>query len=146
LNNYRTVLVVEDNPGEFLLLKRAMAKIGFKAPIQHVIDGEQAISYLDGSGPFEDRTKFPIPSLVLLDLKLPRRTGFEVLSWVRQHSRYKKLPVVIFTSSDQREDIDRAYNSGVNSYLVKPADFEGLMKVTDSINGYWMGLNRSPEL
>jgi DNA-binding response OmpR family regulator len=99
-----------------------------------VDDGEKAIDYLSGVVPYADRSKFPVPILMLLDLKLPRKSGFEILEWVRGHAAYKKLPVVVRTSSEQSEDINRAYSMGANSYLVKPGNFEGLLRMTQTID------------
>src|SRR5579872_4629564 len=97
----RTVLVAEDNEDDFFLFQRALTKAKFESPVQRVENGEEAIAYLAGEGGYDDRVKYPLPSLLLLDLKMPRRTGFEVLEWTRQHPVYKKLPVIILTSSSQ---------------------------------------------
>jgi CheY-like chemotaxis protein len=142
----KIVLVAEDNPDDFFLFRRALDKAKFDSPVQRVEDGEEAIAYLAGQGVYDDRGKFPIPSLLLLDLKMPRRSGFEVLEWTRQHPIYKRLPVVVLTSSSQPEDVDRAYSLGANSYLVKPGDFNDLIKLSHAIDDYWMTSNQPPVL
>ena len=113
------LLLVEDDPDHVLLIQRALARASLVNPLKIVRDGDEAIAYLAGTGEYDDRTRFPIPSLVLLDLKLPRKSGLEVLEWIRGHEALKFLPVVVLTSSSESRDIERAYALGVNSYLVK---------------------------
>ena len=114
--------------------------------MQHVRDGEEAVGYLSGAPPYDDRTRFPLPVFMLLDLKLPRRSGLEVLAWVRQESVVKRLPVVVLTSSRESVDVNRAYDLGVNSYLTKPVGFEALLEMVKNVNLYWLVLNENPEL
>lgn len=142
----RTVLVAEDSSDDYILFQRALAKANFMNSVQRVENGDEAIAYLAGEGRFSDRTRFPLPALMLLDLKMPKRGGFEVLEWARQHPVYRKLPVVILTSSSQYEDVDRAYSLGANSYLVKPGDFNDLIQLSRSIDRYWMSVNYPPPL
>src|SRR5205085_9985879 len=111
-------------------------------PIQRVADGDEAVTYLLGQGRYADRRAHPLPGLVLLDLKLPRRSGLEVLGWIRQQAGLRRLSVVVFTSSTETSDIDRAYDLGANSYLVKPVDSESLSDVVRSLCGYWLTLNK----
>jgi DNA-binding response OmpR family regulator len=108
------------------------------------MDGDAALNYLAGRPPYDDRTRYPIPSLVLLDLKLPRRSGLEILQWMREQEDLKSIPVIILTSSQQSLDIDRAYELGANSYLVKPVGFDGLLEMVKAIGMYWVLLNRTP--
>jgi CheY-like chemotaxis protein len=142
----KAVLVAEDSADDFFLFRRALDRVKFQAPVQRVEDGDEAIAYLAGDGVYEDRNKYPVPTLLLLDLKMPRRSGFEVLEWARQHPRYRRLPVVMLTSSSQMEDIERAYSLGANSYLVKPGDFNDLVKLSQTIDDYWMMFNYPPAL
>jgi len=142
-----TLLVVEDNADDFLLLRRAIRHAKLQNPLQHVDDGEKAIRYLSGAPPYEDRTQWPMPLIVLLDLKLPRRSGFEVLAWLRaQEGLLRRLPVVVLTSSDQDKDIKQAYDLGANSYLVKPGRFEDLIKLTLLVDTYWVLCNKRADL
>ncbi|RMD93131.1 MAG: response regulator, partial [Calditrichaeota bacterium] len=115
-----TVLIVEDDPNDVLLIRRAFQKAKILNPLQFVNDGEQAVQYLSGLPPFADSEKYPAPVLLLLDLKLPKKSGFEVLEWLQQQNTLHRLPVVVLTSSNQSSDINHAYDLGANSYLVKP--------------------------
>jgi len=140
------ILLVEDSPDDALLIQRAFRKANLANPVQLVRDGEEAVAYLSGAPPYEDRTRFPLPVFMLLDLKLPRRSGLEVLAWLRQESVVKRLPVVVLTSSRESVDVNRAYDLGVNSYLTKPVGFEALLEMVKNVNLYWLVLNENPEL
>jgi CheY-like chemotaxis protein len=133
-----TILLVEDDADDVLLIKRAFLKAKIANPIQVVSDGDEAVAYLSGAGRYCDRGHFPLPVLILLDLKLPRRSGFEVLEWLRSQPELKRTPVVILTSSKETVDINRAYEIGVNSYLLKPVTFEALQEIVQTINVYWL--------
>ncbi len=140
----QTILLVEDNPDSVLLIQRAFRRANIPHPIQVVQDGESAILYLTGSDPYADRERYPLPSLVLLDLKIPIKSGHEVLAWLRQQPDLKRLPVVILTSSKELSDINRAYDLGVNSYLVKPVGFDNLLETIKTLHHYWNSFNQSP--
>jgi CheY-like chemotaxis protein len=140
------ILLVEDSPDDALLIQRAFRKANLANPVQLVRDGEEAVAYLSGAAPYADRTRFPLPVFMLLDLKLPRRSGLEVLAWVRQESVVRRLPVVVLTSSRESVDVNRAYDLGVNSYLTKPVGFEALLEMVKNVNLYWLVLNENPEL
>jgi len=137
------VLLVEDDADHVLLIQRAFSKANLVNPLRIVRDGDDAVNYLSGSGPYADRTRHPLPSLILLDLKLPRKSGLEVLEWLRGEPHLKFTPVVILSSSAETADIQRAYVLGVNSYLVKPVNFGDLLEMVKSIGMYWMILNRN---
>lgn len=139
-----TILIVEDNPTDVLLIRRAFDKAKFANPTRVVGDGDAAVEYLSGEGAYTDRGKFPLPILVLLDLKLPKRSGLEVLEWLRTQERLKRIPVVMLTSSQQDRDVNAAYDIGVNSYLVKPVEFDGLLQMLKTVNLYWLMLNERP--
>ncbi len=139
------VLLVEDDSDQVVLMKAALGRANLVNPLQVAIDGEQAIAYLAGDGEFADRRKYPLPSMVLLDLKLPRVSGLEVLEWIRRQPRFKNLPVVVLTSSYHSPDIQKAYSLGVNSYLHKPIGFSDLAEMMKSVGMYWMILNQAPE-
>ena len=140
------ILLAEDDQDHLVLIQRAFQKANLVNPLIAVRDGEEAIRYLEGRGDFADRRRFPLPSLALLDLKMPRKSGLEVLDWLRGNPRFRRLPVIILTSSTETEDIQKAYALGVNSYLVKPVGFPDLLELVKSIGMYWMILNRSPKL
>jgi CheY-like chemotaxis protein len=137
------VLLVEDDPDHVLLIQRAFSKANLVNPLRIVRDGEDAVAYLSGTGSYSDRSRHPLPSLILLDLKLPRKSGLEVLAWLRGDPSLKFTPVVVLTSSAETRDIEKAYALGVNSYLVKPVKFGDLLEMVKSIGMYWMILNRS---
>jgi CheY-like chemotaxis protein len=143
---YSNVLLVEDDPNDVFLVRRAFEKSKLSSVIHVAKDGEEAIAFLSGAGQYRDRKRFPLPVLVLLDLKLPRKSGFDVLDWLRREPVLKRLPVVILTSSREVKDIDKAYDVGANSYLVKAADPLGMADLTGIIDRYWMVLNQKPSL
>ena len=136
------ILVIEDNEEDIGLIRHAFTRSGPQVPVRFVNDGDQAIAYLSGAPPFTDRLEYPLPSLILLDLKLPRRSGLEVLAWTRSQSSFRKTPIIVFTSSSQARDVDRAYELGANSYLVKPNNFKDLLGMVDALRTFWM-LNTS---
>lgn len=142
----QTILLVEDDPNDVLLIKRAFAKANVVNPIQVATNGDEAIAYLDGQPPFADRHQYPLPVLILLDLKLPRRSGLEVLHWLRQQPLLKRLLVVVLTSSRESADINRAYDLGVNSYLVKPAAPADLLEIVKTLGLYWLIFNQKPTM
>lgn len=139
--NGSPILIVEDDPNDVALLQRAFRKARLVNPV-HVVDrGEAAESYLTGDGDYGEASRYRTPALILLDLKLPGRSGHEVLRWIRSRPELSQVPVVILTSSREDADIERAYALGANSYLQKPASFEALLRMVDALNLYWMVLN-----
>jgi CheY-like chemotaxis protein len=140
----KRVLVAEDDPSDVFFLKRAFVLAGVPALLSFVRDGQEAIDYLEGENKYADRDAYPIPDLMLLDLKMPRLDGFDVLGWLRQQPGLKRLLVTILTSSDQPQDINRAYDLGANSYLLKPHNSEHLSDLVKHVQRYWLELNRSP--
>src|ERR1035437_405161 len=140
----QTVLYVEDNADDFALLKLVSQKCGTPCTLLHAEDGEQAVAYLDGSGAYADREEYPFPDLVLLDLKMPRLDGFEVLQWIRRNPATKALPVVVLAGSSFRADIRRALELGANSYAAKPGRFEDLQVLIDQIADVWLAREGVP--
>lgn len=141
-----TLLVVEDEANDRFLIERALRKAQIANPVQMVVDGEEAIAYLSGDDRFADRKKYPLPMLVLLDLKMPRRSGLEVLEWIRSNPKLRTLPVVVLTSSPDGSDVQRAYEAGANSYLVKPVAFEGLHRMIEALGLFWLVMSRLPRV
>ncbi len=141
-----TILLVEDDSNDVLLLRRAFRKADLANPLMVVGDGEQATAYLTGDGQYSDRERFPLPIVVLLDLKLPRRSGLEVLAWLRDQPGLRRLPVVVLTASRESADINTAYERGASSYLVKPVAFDSLVEMVKAFNLYWVILNEKPEM
>ena len=141
-----SLLLVEDDSNDVFLIKRAFKRANFKVPVSVVSDGDAAIGYLQGTEGYGDRTQHPVPSLILLDLKLPRRSGLEVLEWIRKQPGLRRIPVIVLTSSQEAADVDQAYEVGVNSYLVKPVTFDALADMAQSIERYWLSINQYPSL
>jgi CheY-like chemotaxis protein len=141
-----TILLIEDDPNDVLLVQRAFRRATVGNPIQVVGDGEAAVDYMAGHGHYQDRQSHPLPAIMLLDLKLPRRSGFEVLEWLRRQPRLRRIPVVVLTSSALASDIRQAYELGANSYLVKPLEFEALQDMLRAVGAYWLGLNQRADL
>ena len=140
MTNDPTMLVAEDNENDILLLRQAFIKANITVPLVFVRDGKEAIEYLKG-----DRTAKSFPQLLLLDLQMPKFNGFEVLAWIREQPDLKRLVVIMFTTSDLNEDINRAYDLGANSYLTKPMDFNALAALMEGIQKYWLKTNRCPD-
>jgi len=132
------VLHVDDDPNDMALLQAAARKADVHFVLHGVEDGEHAICYLSGLGSFSDRRAYPLPSLILLDLKMPRATGVEVLKWVRRQPEFNHLPVVVLSGSELREDIQHAYPAGATSYLVKPLGFQSLVSLVKDLDLAWM--------
>ncbi len=142
----QVILVVEDDPNDVLLIQRAFKKANILNPLKTVSNGDEAVAYLGGEGEYAGVEESPSPVLVLLDLKLPRRSGLEVLAWIRAQERLRRLPVVVLTSSRETSDINKAYDLGANSYLVKPVGFDSLLDLVKSLELYWLILNQRPEI
>jgi CheY-like chemotaxis protein len=134
--NY-TILLVEDEENDALLLKRAFKKNSISNPIQWVKDGLEAIAYLKGDGDYADRSRYPFPEVVLLDLKMPRMGGLELLAWIKDHPEMQVIPTIVMTSSREDVDIAKAYGLGANTYMIKPSDFDTLVRMVKNTHDYW---------
>lgn len=145
-NEGKPILLVEDDQNDAFFLQYAFEAAGIENPLQVVVDGQQAINYLSGKGPYADRRRFALPCLVLLDLKLPVRMGTEVLRWIREQPLLSSLLVVVLTSSSNNSDVDSAYECGAQSYLVKPLSLEKRLEMARAIKNYWLDLNEFPTL
>jgi DNA-binding response OmpR family regulator len=139
----RTILIVEDEADDAELLGYAFEKAGVVNPRVTLDNGDDAAAYIAGASHYADRQRYPLPGLVLLDLKLPRRSGFEVLQIIRDSNTARHIPVVVLTSSDQPQDVMRAYSVGANSYLVKPVTRDALLVMVRALDAYWIKLNRT---
>jgi CheY-like chemotaxis protein len=140
----KRVLIPEDDPSDVFLLRRAFDHARVPARLHFVRDGQEAIDYLGGQAQFADRSEHPMPDLLILDLKMPRLNGFDVLSWVRKTPGLRRLLVTVLTSSDQPQDINRAYDLGANSYLVKPHSNTQLSEMANRVHRYWLEINECP--
>jgi CheY-like chemotaxis protein len=130
------ILLVDDNPHDVVLIRLAFRKVGIIDTIHLVKDGAEAIRYINGDDKYADRRAFPPPTLVLLDLKMPGPNGFEVLKWIRSQDSFESLVVVVMSGSRDDADIQRSYELGANSYLIKPTKFEDLVKMMESLKDY----------
>jgi CheY-like chemotaxis protein len=140
------ILLADDDENDVFFMERAFDQAQIPNPVHRVKDGEEAVAYLKGAGKFTDRKKFPLPQFLLLDLKMPRKNGFEVLQWVRQQPGLKRLPIVVLTSSREDPDVNRAYELGANTYLVKPVRPDSLVELVKTITLYWLTLAEKPKL
>ena len=140
-----TVLLVEDDANDAEFLKHAFRKIGFPDAVRVADSVNEATQYLEGNGAARDRTTHPLPTLILLDLKLPGKGGLPFLDWLRARPETKFVPVVVLTSSTDRRDMIEAYERGANSYTVKPVSLDEFVPMVQSIAYYWGTLNRIPE-
>lgn len=139
----QVILIAEDNEDDAFLLRRELSAFGIGPNLRFARDGEQAISYLSGEGEFEDRTRHPLPSLILLDIKMPKLTGFDVLAWIRNSKNLALAVTVMFSSSNEPADVARSYELRANSYLMKPicGDLKPFAKLFYS---YWLKINIGP--
>ena len=145
MNETQTILLVDDSENDLCLVRIAFTNAEITNPIQEAHNGDEAIAYLQGEPPFRDRTRFPLPAVMLLDLNMPMRSGFEVLEWLRALPGLKRLTVIILTASLREEDIDRAFDLGANSFLIKPSSIEGLTTIGRRLSD-WLGCTHFPHL
>jgi CheY-like chemotaxis protein len=138
-------VIAEDDQDTQILIKRAFKQADLSAPLYFTNDGQHTIDYLAGGGEYEDRAKFPMPAILLLDLKMPFRDGFDVLRWIRAQPRLRKLVVIMFSGSSLESDVEEAFNLGVNSFVMKPVSFSELLQVVMAIHHYWFGCNHFPQ-
>lgn len=139
------ILLAEDREDDIIIIRRAFQQGGIINPLFVVRDGEEAVAYLEGRGRYFNREEFPLPGLLLLDLKMPKMDGFEVLKWIRQQRGFSSLRVVVLTSSDAIRDVNVAYHLGANSFMVKPMDFENVVELSKVIHDYWLHKSKTPQ-
>lgn len=144
MNRKLTILIVEDQPDDVFLLKRALTREGINNPVHVVHDGKEAVDYFQGAGEFSDRSRFPFPSVIFSDLKMPRMDGFEVLEWLRNHPECSVIPIIILTSSKLEADIRKAYALGANAYLVKPSGLDELQAIVRDTYNFWSRCEKPP--
>jgi CheY-like chemotaxis protein len=141
MNDFATILLAEDQEEDVILMQKAFQKAGIPNPLKIVRDGEEAINYLAGFGEFSDRTQYPLPVLMLLDLKMPGTDGFDVLAWIRTQPHLAMLRVVVLTTSDLTSDLQTAYELGACSFLTKPMGFIGSVEIARQMAKYWLQIN-----
>jgi CheY-like chemotaxis protein len=140
------ILQVEDDEHDVFFLRRAFEEAGIPNPLQVVYDGQEAIDYFAGTGKFADRARYPLPCLVVLDLKLPRKNGLEVLEWLRNGRHLPRMPVIMFSSSAHPEDVNASYCLGANSFVVKPAGVAERTQFARALKDYWLHFNEPSPL
>jgi two-component system, response regulator len=143
-DNFIEILLVEDNPNDAELTLRSLRQNGVSNKIIHLKDGVEAIDFLFGIGIYAGRDVNYIPKVILLDLKMPRIDGIEVLQKIKANELTRKIPIVILTSSKEDPDIEKCYSLGANSYIVKPVDFDGFHKIVSKLGLYWVLINQHP--
>ena len=136
-----TILLVEDESSDVFLMKRAVNSAQIPNPLQVASDGQEAIDYLSGVGKFSDRSQFPIPSIIFLDLKLPYKNGFEILTWIRTQPHLSQTLVMVLTSSSEEKDIAQCYRLGAHTFLVKPPNAAMLLELMVSVKDFWIKHN-----
>jgi CheY-like chemotaxis protein len=144
MNRNLLILVAEDDLNDALLLKKAFEKSGIRNPVHISPNGQDAIAYLQGSGEYVDRERHPFPSVLITDLKMPLKTGFEVLVWLRGHPKCNVVPVLVLSASREEQDVRKAYELGANAYLVKPSTFNELMTLVRTIYDFWALCEKPP--
>ncbi len=141
-----TILIVEDDPHDRFFVQRIFENSHLPINLRFAFDGEDAVAYLSGKGEYHDRSRFPAPSLMLLDLKLPKTSGFEVLKWLKSQDGLKRLPVTVLSASGEQPDIDKAYELGANAYLIKPLRFEDFEQVYKKATAFFTMDAASPAI
>jgi len=139
------ILLVEDQEDDILLVRRAFKQAGIINPLQVVRTGEEAVLYLSGEGKYANRAEYPLPQIVLLDLRMPGMHCYEVLTWIRNHDGIRGLPVIVLTSSNLLSDVNKAYQLGANSFFVKDVDFQNATEMFRVLKQYWVDLALTPE-
>jgi CheY-like chemotaxis protein len=131
------ILLLEDDENDVFIFKRSLEKAGIPNPIHLAKDGQEGISYMAGEGQYSDRQQFPLPKVIICDLKMPRKTGLEFLAWLKDHPELTVIPTIVLTSSAQDIDVVRAYQLGANTYFLKPGTYEEMQVLVKKIREYW---------
>jgi CheY-like chemotaxis protein len=142
----QTVLVADDDPNDQFFIGRELKKLQRRVEVQFTKDGEETIAYCKGEGKFADRSLYPLPCIIFIDIKMPRRNGFEVLAWVKSDATFRLVPAIVLSSSDAQRDIDKAYQLGANAYLVKPASVIHFERVFEITGKFFLEHARIPSL
>jgi CheY-like chemotaxis protein len=138
INRHCTTLIVDDDENDIFFVKRAFTEINVHCTFHTLKNGQEVVDYLIGAGPYANRELYPMPMMILMDLKMPVMDGFEVLSWLRARPGVKVIPTIVFSSSDVPSDITRAYELGANSFMTKSVTYEGLLLKLQTLSRYWL--------
>jgi CheY-like chemotaxis protein len=133
----RLILLVDDSADDVFLFKRTLAKAHLKNPVQAVANVDEAICYLEGKAAYADRSLFPVPSIVLIDLQMPEKNGFQLLTWLRDRVQFRNLHVIVVSGINRMQDVNRAYQLGASSFLIKPVNVEDLRNLTRAFPAHW---------
>ena len=144
IEQQKTILFLEDDENDILLVRRVIKKLDLNANFRFCQDGTEGLKYLKGEGKYADREEFPLPSLIILDIKLPKVSGLEVVRWIKKQEDHKNTPVIMLSSSGQPGDILKAYEFGANSFLVKPVEFSQFIEMLETIYTFWIKYNHFP--
>lgn len=145
MNEQAVILLVDDDYNDGALMQRALLRAKILNPLVVARSGEEAIEYLSGVGKYKNRAEYPLPGLILLDIKMNGMDGMDVLRWIRARPDLGSTRVIMLTSSDDMKDVNQAYRLSANSFLTKPADFEKFLQVAQALSGYWLWLDQAPE-
>jgi CheY-like chemotaxis protein len=146
MSDTAVILLAEDDERDIILVQRAFKETGVLNPLYVVRDGVEAIAYLKGEGAYINRAEYPLPTILLLDLRMPRVNGFDVLRWIRNDSGMRNLRVVVLTGSNHKDDVNLAYQLGANSFLVKTYDFSQFTNVVNAFKGFWIWMAEAPDV
>ena len=146
MNPLAPILLAEDDENDIFLLQRAVRDAAIRHPLVIARDGQEAVDFLEGAGQFADRARFSLPCLILLDIKMPRKTGLDVLEWLAGREKLRMLPVIMFSSSPRAEDVAQAYRMGANAFIVKPSSLERRAELFRVIKSFWLEFNQTPAL
>jgi len=144
--NSRCVLLAEDDPNDVVLLQYAFKQAQVQTPLVAVEDGQEVVDYLLGLGTYSDRSRYPIPRLLVLDLKMPRKSGIDVLEWLKSHEMLRCLPTIMLSSSAHPDDVEKAYQLGVNAFVVKPPGVSERSSLAKMIKDFWLTMNEPPQI
>ncbi|MGV3774780.1 MAG: response regulator [Verrucomicrobiales bacterium] len=144
MGNPGIIIIAEDNSDYAFLLRKAIEKAGIPMGVKILTDGDQLLLYLQGLGAFADRVANPLPNFIILDLQMPRKSGFDVLEWIMCHQEHATVPTVVLSSSDLERDVRKAYQLGANTYFVKPNSFEDLVETMKTLQQYWSKAQNPP--
>ena len=145
-NNRPTLLIVEDSEDDIFFIERIFKQLNARCELRFVRDGVEAVDYLAGKHNFKDRAQYPVPTIILMDLKMPRMNGFEVLEWMQTQPEIKLIPTIVVTSSTLQEDVTKAYRLGANAVMNKPVDKDSLLQMLRSFHVYWTDFVEMPEV
>ena len=146
MRRQHTILIVDDDENDIFFVKRAFTEINVHCTFQMLKNGQEVVDYLQGHGEYANREKYPLPMMILMDLKMPIMDGFQVLAWLRTRPGIRVIPTIVFSSSDLATDITRAYELGANSFMTKSVTYDGLLLKLQTLSQYWLEHCKHPQV